>query len=80
MAKSDDTQMTKPFALDIRHIIERPFTDASVVRMHIQVERGHPSEMHELYPDGSLGFGLGYRLETDDEIKLRMHEVLNGNS
>ena len=61
-------------------IVQGPFTDTSMVRMQIPVERGHPAELHELFPDGSLGPGLGYRLETDDEFKLRMHEVLNAKT
>ncbi len=44
--------------------------------MQIPVERGHPAELHELFPDGSLGPGGGYRLETDDAFKSRMLDRL----
>ncbi len=71
--------MTRPFELDIRHIVEGPFTDKTMLRMNIPVESGHPAELHPLNPDGTLGPGLGYRMETDDELKLRMIKALAPN-
>ena len=70
-------QMTGPRPITI---FQDPFSDTSIFRMQIPVESGHPGELHELNPDGSLGSGLGYRLETDDEFKQRMHEVLNAKT
>lgn len=67
------TQTTGPRTITI---VQLSFTDTSMFRMEIPVERGHPAELHELFPDGSLGPGLGYRLETDDEFKLRLMESL----
>lgn len=70
------TMTAKP---DIRHIVEGPFTDKTMIRMQIPVERGHPAELHPLNPDGTLGPGLGYRMETDDEFKQRVLTAMATN-